>query len=446
MIADIVEYCPGRQLLLTHTNAGVDALEKRLIKRKINKEKFTVKTIASYCIQWCRSYFNTAKIEQSSLTNYNDKYYYKKIYKGAREIFKTTWAADVLRSTYIGVIVDEYQDCVQLQHEIFLELNRFLHVIVLGDPLQGIFDFDDTLVDWGKLEFPIIDVKTEPWRWNESNPDLGNYLMKVREKLEPVLSGEPCTLRIPRDRKDVKIISFSNYKLTLPCNELSKYSKIIYIANVEEKQLLFCHNHSYPEFQVDEKQDCKELFDYAKKFDEESECTLVLSVIDFAKKCLTKVGAELDSYEKKMKMESFDFLLLKKHRDFGNLLIEHRNNDSRRTVLEILRWLTGKKEFRKFRSELLYEMIRSVRFAIEDNSTILDAANKIRRTDTLRIRYNFNYLSSRTLLSKGLEFDCVIIDMTSQLKAKDFYVAMTRATKKIYIISNTDTFSWKNKK
>ena len=48
----------------------------------------------------------------------------------------------------------------------------------------------------------------------------------------------------------------------------------------------------------------------------------------------------------------------------------------------------------------------------------------------------FKFLSSRTLLSKGLEFDCVIIDMTNPLSAKDFYVAMTRAMKKIYIISN----------
>ena len=36
-------------------------------------------------------------------------------------------------------------------------------------------------------------------------------------------------------------------------------------------------------------------------------------------------------------------------------------------------------------------------------------------------------------LAKGLEFDCVIIDMTTQLSAKDFYVAMTRAKKKLTI-------------
>ena len=36
MIADIVKHADGKQLLLTHTNAGVDAIEKRLQKRKIS--------------------------------------------------------------------------------------------------------------------------------------------------------------------------------------------------------------------------------------------------------------------------------------------------------------------------------------------------------------------------------------------------------------------------
>ena len=86
-------------------------------------------------------------------------------------------------------------------------------------------------------------------------------------------------------------------------------------------------------------------------------------------------------------------------------------------------------------------MIRSVKYAKEYGISIFEATNHIRNDLELKKRYSdFKFLSSRTLLSKGLEFDCVIIDMTTQLSAKDFYVAMTRAMKKIYIISSTDTF------
>lgn len=77
--------------------------------------------------------------------------------------------------------------------------------------------------------------------------------------------------------------------------------------------------------------------------------------------------------------------------------------------------------------------------------SIFDAANHIRKDLGLQKRYTgFKFLSSRTLLSKGLEFDCVIIDMTTPLSAKDFYVAMTRAMKKIYIISDSNTFIFRS--
>jgi superfamily I DNA/RNA helicase len=61
----------------------------------------------------------------------------------------------------------------------------------------------------------------------------------------------------------------------------------------------------------------------------------------------------------------------------------------------------------------------------------------------LRKQYKLpKYLSSRTVLSKGLGFDCVIIDMREQLSAQGFYVAMTRAMKKIYIISSSGDFQF----
>ena len=65
MIAEIVKYAEGKQLLLTHTNAGVDAIEKRLQKRKVSKEKYTVTTIAAFCIKWCVSYDRTGGFDKT---------------------------------------------------------------------------------------------------------------------------------------------------------------------------------------------------------------------------------------------------------------------------------------------------------------------------------------------------------------------------------------------
>lgn len=214
MIADIVERSTGKQLLLTHTNAGVDAIEKRLQKRKISKEKYTVTTIAAFCIKWCVSYNNTGNFDKtlSPLNSSKEaKAYYEQLYRGAKKIFATSWAGDVLKASYAGIIVDEYQDCIQVQHEIVLAMNKHLPVVVLGDPMQGIFSFAGNLVDWNALEFPIVDVETQPWRWNKSNPELGEYLMTVRNALLPTLSKKNCSIQIDAKNKNVEVIAPANF-------------------------------------------------------------------------------------------------------------------------------------------------------------------------------------------------------------------------------------------
>lgn len=65
MVADMVEYFSGKQLVLTHTNAGVDAIQKRLKKRQIPSSKFAVFTIAAFCMKWGYAYSNTAMIDTS---------------------------------------------------------------------------------------------------------------------------------------------------------------------------------------------------------------------------------------------------------------------------------------------------------------------------------------------------------------------------------------------
>ena len=168
---------------------------------------------------------------------------------------------------------------------------------------------------------------------------------------------------------------------------------------------------------------------------------LALEVIEFAVECSTGVAKELKSYIEKLKINSFDFARIKKHTDFRDILTETAPNLTKETVLIMLEWFSKNAEFKQYRSELLSEMMRSIKYAIDHDTTIYDAANHIRKDVGLQKRYTgFKFLSSRTLLSKGLEFDCVIIDMTTPLSAKDFYVAMTRAMRKIYIISDSNSF------
>ena len=55
------------------------------------------------------------------------------------------------------------------------------------------------------------------------------------------------------------------------------------------------------------------------------------------------------------------------------------------------------------------------------------------------IGFCFKKLSSRAVLSKGLEFECVAINLEEQYTATEMYVAMTRAMKTIYFITDQDS-------
>ena len=367
------------------------------------------------------------------------------MYTGAKSVFEHQWAGEVLRASYGRVIVDEYQDCIQEQHEIIVQINNFLPVVVLGDPMQGIFSFAGNLVDWSTLPFARVDVQTQPWRWAKTNPQLGEYFSSIRSSLYPILEGKPCDIEIESCNGSIEVVapdSFNGYSLAKECKQ---YKNIVYITKWPKQQLNLC-NKMPGVFQYDETQECNELFEFAQVFDGKLGADLYCAILDFVKSCATGVTKELNSYINRLKSDSFDFSRITNHSEFGYLILDTKDDPKLLMILKILTWFEDNTSlFKLYRAELFYEMIRSVRYANNNNISIFDASNKLRKDVSLQKRYsNFKYLSSRTLLSKGLEFDCVIIDMTTPLSAKDFYVAMTRAMKKIYIISKSSKFTFDN--
>ena len=55
------------------------------------------------------------------------------------------------------------------------------------------------------------------------------------------------------------------------------------------------------------------------------------------------------------------------------------------------------------------------------------------------VTVNVKKLSSRAVLSKGLEFEYVTINLEEQYTAIEMYIAMTRAMKTIYFITDQDS-------
>lgn len=443
MIADLVMRANKKVLVITHTNAGVDALKKRFVRKSIDAKKYSLTTIAGLCIKWCNSYPQSGHFNQELSPERKDEIheYYQQLYIGAERIFSTAWAGIVLKNTYDGVIVDEYQDCTLEQHAIMCSINKHIPVWVLGDPLQGIFGWAGKLVDWDEIGFQRFPVTTHPWRWEATCPALGSFLESVREQLLPSLHGKAVSLDI-KDEDFVEIIPASNYNPYYYLRRWQRYDSVLYISKMEHQQLQFCKTMKGI-FQQDEKQDNEILYSLAYKADTETGCKLILSHIDFFKQCASNVDKEIKSFTNRLAEGSLDFHKIKKNSEFGGLVTNAVRDCSAKNISAVYAWLAGRDSINIYRRELLEEALRSLRYAERNQCTVRDAVYAIRSDAKLQKRYtSFKFLSSRTVLSKGLEFDCVVIDMRDPLGVKDFYVAMTRAKRKIFIVSDQRRFTF----
>ncbi len=182
-IVECLKYTKGRQLILTHTHAGVASIKEKIKKAGISIEKFRVETIDSFAQKYVQAFYCGNEIPEQDEENY-----FNFIIQKATEIIKLKPVKKIIKISYSGLFVDEYQDCTISQHQFIITLADILPLHILGDPLQSIFGFKESVVNWTKdLNFinkNSIYCLNEPWRWKNTNPQLGEALKKIRELLK----------------------------------------------------------------------------------------------------------------------------------------------------------------------------------------------------------------------------------------------------------------------
>lgn len=438
MIVDLTQAYDKKVLLVTHTNAGIEALKNRLRKRGVNSKRYSITTIAGFCIRWNSHYPMSAKISDIPMT---DPRYYSIQYNGAGLIFKNQWARDVLKRTYDCIIVDEYQDCILEQHRIFVEINKTVPVIVLGDPLQAIFGWAGKLVSWNNLCFERVPIQTYPWRWENTNPALGKYLNDIRSILLPSLSGYRVSIPVVPIEGCIQVMPTSSKRDSSLYSTVRNYSDVVYITKMKKDQELFSRG-SGGVFQNDEAQGLNELFDAAAAFDKRNGQICSEQLLHFLGLCATGVTTELSSYINHIEEGDYNFEKIRKHPEFGEMIKTVYAERSNGSIIAILNWFRKQNCFHFHRKELLSEMMRALQYASENNITIREAAQRIRIVPGLQKKYSaFRMLSSRTVLSKGLEYDCVIVDLEKGMSVTDYYVALTRAKRQIILICDSKTIT-----
>jgi hypothetical protein len=368
------------------------------------------------------------------------------------------------------VIVDEYQDCSKKQHELVQLLAMNIPSHVLGDPLQGIFDFDAELVSfkYDLDDYEKFDFLNTPYRWiNSGKAKLGEQIFSFRKKLE---AGEPI------DIKTDKEIGLFFYELSESekYDNKSKYSEILtrVVNNSKGNTTLDSLLILMPEYSdakgqkkggESDRLKLKNRFDFADKLEvlvpvSKTSVKRLCNNIDTLIACYkgvrrpencikndlllvlfrkTDVGRWFNKDGMKNKVSASD---KQKSAYLSSYIQEFYKHGSLSAVEEII--IAAESELKmKVKNSGLYREIKNlIRLAKISGKPVIDEfEGKMNLQRRLGKRINKKCIGS-TLLTKGLEFDTVVImDAHRFTCPKNLYVALSRCCEMLIVISNSKT-------
>jgi len=453
-----------RQLILTHTHAGVASIKEKIKKLNIPNSKYHVETIMGFAQKYVLAFYCGNDIRIPNLKNSNE--YYPFIIREATNLFGLEAVKRTLRYSCQGLFVDEYQDCTKSQHNMLMVLSDTLPIHILGDPMQGIFGFNEFLVDFANdlNDFEKVEELNTPWRWknNGNNEQLGNDLKVIRSKLNSTnktinLSGFDSFDYIRITENDIYSYK-SDYRIhlnNLISNGDNSFLLIVpeYYENNTPKGDI--NTRSKLKAQVDfsnqlvllEAIDAKDFYIVSKNIDD-----LVLNISREIKKIkLMNEKLFLKLFNKtNLDMWINDNSLKNKGEKNGiikNKLDEIINNflesPSVKKLLNIILFMKNKMKFKTKRDNLLKSIIKSMNIAISEGKTVYDAMISLKNIIRRVGRKIDGKCIGTTLLTKGLEFDTVAIINAHKIKDyKHFYVAITRACKKLVVFSEREVLKF----
>ena len=187
---------PKPILVLTHTNAGVMALRTRLDRVRVPASAYKLATLDGWAMRLTANFPARSGLDPCHLKLREPARDYLAIRQSAAILLSKGHLQDVLAASYDRLLVDEYQDCLKIQHALVGFASEVLPACVRGDPLQAIFGFAGKLADWEadvRPFFPHATQLSTPWRWvNAGERAFGQWLLEVRASL---LAGLPVDLR-----------------------------------------------------------------------------------------------------------------------------------------------------------------------------------------------------------------------------------------------------------
>ena len=424
-IINIIKKYDGNKkiLVLTHTNAGIDNIEKRLRKNGNLDSKCNVYTIASFCLRYVKSYKILSKIVDDS---------YDSLYDGMGILLENNHIKKVLSNTYALMLVDEYQDCNLKQHNVIKKISKLIDFRVFGDPLQKIYDFRDECVELNSIinnDYPYLGYMNYPWRW-EKNKKLGSWIMDYRNKLENEKTIGEISSLIPV----VKYYEYSNI------NELKKIAfdmlkcegSNVILFNIDNQAQSFCKLLG-GKFFYQEEVECRTLKKIIKDIDDSKYNEILIEFINICKVSFTNFKTIYSNILSKIERNNYDFNKISKNKEEAQLIKSIHDDFDFIKLHQLINIIESNSEIKLYRKELWIVLKNIIKELTKDsNLTALELLLSMRDSKNIK-KYKYKNLVSRILLVKGLEFDNVLVINPKDLTRELFYVAISRPTKHLII-------------
>jgi hypothetical protein len=443
LIAQAVSRTNKRQLVLTHTYAGVNQLRRKMRDVNVCSRCFRIDTIASWALRLSLSYPATSRwtIERPTGDDWCG------LYAACSALLDFNFVRRILKASYCGLYVDEYQDCSIVQHALVLKLARDLPCRLLGDPMQGIFDFNEEPLDWDRdvtSTFVSLGRMLTPHRWIRTrSPAIGSWLADVRRNLE---AGQPVNLaqNLPHGvifKSANAQTLFQVQANTCRYFQCSSDETVIAIHKGSQEYKAKCHvlaRNVAGKFTSIEEIEGKALFSFVNKIENAQINRVKLKeAVAFTKQCMTATKSSLPAATLRGEEVAIrESTRSKKAAEAANAYLVTPSSGNLAHFLSTVKEIDG---VTITRADLFNRTMGVLRkHALQPHLTFVEAAEEYQT----EFRYKGRPLGRRkligtTLLVKGLEFDHAIVLDAACLSKKELYVALTRGARSITIISTT---------
>ncbi|QOD94086.1 UvrD-helicase domain-containing protein [Chryseoglobus sp. 28M-23] len=438
-----------RCLVLTHTNAGVDAIRKRLKLFGVPNGLVRVETITSWAFSLVGAYPVIAGISVSDVPDWSQSDAY---IAGATNVLQSLTGVDVHSVSFDYLFVDEYQDCTLTQHALVLSISAAVpRTVVLGDRLQAIFGFAGPLAEWAtevETSFAPFEIAPVPHRWKGHNEQLGDWLMSIRPQLADGNTIDFGAISVPglsivNDTRPTGVAGvahgFSDFEQSVvlldkwPGDVAGHASRLGGAYSVMEDisgNFMRAHLGGDPRNGIE-----------ALPIDGDPRIAEWLA--RFAKQCIIGLaeinGPVLGRLSGAQSLVGLNRAGLE---DVMAALEALRVNPNYGKLVASAHVIRANATVRVYRWEAWNDTLKAIEMSAENGELPVLNLGRVRERLRRQGRRNGSRIASRTLLVKGLEYDHVVIANLSKMRdPRNLYVALSRARKSITIVASSPQVS-----